>query len=78
MFKIGNNYRKFAETKKMDWCETVTKLHTTKNAFIKKFFKDLKALAPTVFRGCPMSGRYVVKDFVLSKNYVNMIPIGGN
>lgn len=77
LFRFGANYRKFAETKKLDWCETVSKLHTTKNAFIKKFFKDLKTLAPNVFRGCPVNGRYAVKKFVLSKSYVNMIPIGG-
>lgn len=76
LFKTSEKVRRLANVDKIDWCDIAQNLRSSKNLFFKKLFEELKQVAPSAFRSCPVIGRYEVFNFTIGKAFVSMIPIG--
>lgn len=76
IFKTSEKTRKLANIEKVDWCDITENIKSMKNLFAKNVFEELKKLAPSAFKRCPLIGRYEFVNYAVEKALVNMLPIG--
>lgn len=77
MYKASEKTRKLANIEKIDWCDITENVRSSKNLFAKSIFEELKQIAPSAFRSCPLIGRYAFVNYTFGKAFVNMMPVGG-
>jgi hypothetical protein len=74
--KIGNAFRKFGSTDKIDWCGILTNFKSMKNAYVKKIIKDFKNDLPAMIFKCPLVGEFEMSNISVRNKLFQMMPVG--
>jgi hypothetical protein len=73
-----NQYRKLFEMKRINWCDVIKDLRKVKsNPLLKLFISITKDQIPDLFKPCPWSGVFQMKNFTVDRSAFLWFPHGG-
>jgi hypothetical protein len=72
--KVGNKFRKFGSTEKMDWCGMIKSIKSIKNSYVKNMINMMKEGMPQAFK-CPIFGQLNV-SVPLRNRVFSVLPPG--